>query len=132
MTPPSHSLEIRVATLEKIFAANFPKVMRSNQVATVELVQNIVCDEFNIRRELLLSECRVASIVWPRHICMALGVEFSGMSSNAIVTLFNRRDHSTVLHALKRVRHEEQMKKTTAAQIASIRRRVESAIAVWK
>lgn len=130
MTP--NNLEFRVATLEKIFAVSFPKATKRNQVAMVELVQNIVCDEFNIRRELLLSESRIASVVWPRHICMALGVEFSGMSSNAIASLFNRLDHSTVLHALKRVRHEEQMKKAAATQIALIRQRVESAIALWK
>jgi chromosomal replication initiation ATPase DnaA len=63
----------------------------------------VVCGHFNVNWERMLSPCRMASIVWPRHCAMTIAYELSSLSTPEVALVFNRLDHSTVIHAIQNV-----------------------------
>ncbi|WP_445148006.1 chromosomal replication initiator protein DnaA [Baekduia sp. Peel2402] len=69
---------------------------------TVERIQELVAEAFDITREELLSASRAARVAWPRQVAMYLTREHTHETLPAIGRQFGGRDHSTVLHACKR------------------------------
>ena len=70
---------------------------------TIEAIQRAVCAHFDITREELLSRSRAGRIVWPRQAAMYLSKELTERSLPTIGREFAGRDHTTVIHACKRV-----------------------------
>ena len=69
---------------------------------TVPAIQDAVCAVLGISRDELLSPSRSPNVTRARHLAMYLTRELSGLSLAQIAREF-RRDHSTVLHAVRRV-----------------------------
>jgi chromosomal replication initiator protein len=74
---------------------------------TIEQIQDAVCDHFSLTREELLSTSRAAKVAWPRQVAMYLAREHTEASLPAIGAAFAGRNHTTVMHAVKRT--EERM-----------------------
>ena len=74
------------------------------RLVTIENIQKTVADYFKIRMSELLSERRNRSLARPRQIAMALAKELTAHSLPEIGNAFGGRDHTTVLHACKRVK----------------------------
>jgi chromosomal replication initiator protein len=70
---------------------------------TIEAIQQAVCAHFGITREELLSRSRAGRIVWPRQAAMYLSKELTERSLPTIGREFAGRDHTTVMHACRRV-----------------------------
>ncbi|MBM3667930.1 MAG: chromosomal replication initiator protein DnaA [Actinobacteria bacterium] len=70
---------------------------------SVESIQDEVSRETEISRETMLSPARSAPVARARQIAMYLTREHTDLSLPEIARAFNRRDHTTVMHALKRV-----------------------------
>jgi chromosomal replication initiator protein len=68
---------------------------------TVDEIQELVCAEFEISRETLLSAERTARVAWARHVAMYLSREHTDHTLPAIGRAFGGRNHSTVLHACR-------------------------------
>jgi chromosomal replication initiator protein len=77
-------------------------VAQDKQV-TIENIQKIVANYFKIRVADLLSAKRTRSIARPRQIAMALAKELTKHSLPEIGSAFGGRDHSTVIHATRKV-----------------------------
>ena len=75
-----------------------------DKLVTVENIQKTVAEYFKIRVADLLSKRRSRSIARPRQIAMALAKELTTHSLPEIGDAFGGRDHTTVLHACRRVR----------------------------
>lgn len=120
--------ESRITELESIVAAKIPNAVLYYKCARVELIQKIVCDEFHIRRSLMLSGRRLQSIVWPRHIAMALSYELTGLGTPRLAKEFHVKDHSTILRAMEKMQDEVLCNKGKAAQVEVIRERVGRAL----
>jgi chromosomal replication initiator protein len=75
-----------------------------DKLVTVENIQKTVAEYFKIRVADLLSKRRNRSIARPRQIAMALAKELTTHSLPEIGDGFGGRDHTTVLHACRRVR----------------------------
>ena len=71
---------------------------------TVENIQKTVADYYKIRMADLLSKCRSRSVARPRQVAMALAKELTHRSLPEIGDAFGGRDHTTVLHACKRIK----------------------------
>jgi chromosomal replication initiator protein len=69
----------------------------------VERIQNAVADQLGVSREALLSPNRTAPVARARQIAMYLSRQLTDLSLPAIARAFKRRDHTTVLHAVRRV-----------------------------
>ena len=81
------------------------------RLITIENIQKTVADYFKVRVADLLSERRSRSVARPRQIAMALSKELTSHSLPEIGDAFGGRDHTTVLHACRRIkalRDEEQ------------------------
>ncbi len=70
---------------------------------TIDNIQKVVAEYFNIRVSDLLSRRKTRSVVRPRQIAMALAKELTSHSLPEIGTAFGGRDHTTVLHAQRKV-----------------------------
>ncbi len=74
-----------------------------DKLVTVENIQKTVAEYFKIRVSDLLSKRRSRSITRPRQLAMALSKELTSHSLPEIGDAFGGRDHTTVLHACRKV-----------------------------
>ena len=75
-----------------------------DRLVTIENIQKTVAEYFKIRVADLLSKRRSRSITRPRQIAMALAKELTSHSLPEIGDAFGGRDHTTVLHACRKVK----------------------------
>lgn len=73
------------------------------KLVTLESIQKTVAEYFKIRVSDLLAKKRTRSIARPRQIAMALAKELTSHSLPEIGESFGGRDHTTVLHACRKV-----------------------------
>ena len=76
--------------------------IQSRQVS-IDNIQKIVTDYYNIKLSDLLSNKRNRSLARPRQLSMSLAKELTTHSLPEIGDAFGGRDHTTVLHACKRI-----------------------------
>jgi chromosomal replication initiator protein len=74
------------------------------KLVTIDNIQKIVSEYFKIRIGELLSQRRSRSIARPRQIAMALAKDLTRHSLPEIGDAFGGRDHTTVLHACRRIK----------------------------
>ena len=73
------------------------------RLVSIQNIQKTVAEYFKIRVADLLSKKRTRSIARPRQIAMALAKELTNHSLPEIGDAFGGRDHTTVLHACRRI-----------------------------
>lgn len=74
-----------------------------DRLITIENIQKTVCEYYKIRIAELLSKRRHRSIARPRQMAMALCKELTQHSLPEIGDAFGGRDHTTVLHACRKI-----------------------------
>src|SRR5512133_191346 len=79
-----------------------------NRQISVENIQKTVADYYTIKVADMYSKKRPASIARPRQIAMYLAKELTQKSLPEIGELFGGRDHTTVLHAVRKIGGERQ------------------------
>ena len=79
-----------------------------NRQISVENIQKTVADYYKIKVADMYSKKRPASIARPRQIAMYLAKELTQKSLPEIGELFGGRDHTTVLHAVRKIAAERQ------------------------
>jgi chromosomal replication initiator protein len=91
-------------TLELAKSALRDLVALQDKLVTIENIQKTVAEYFKIRVADMLSKRRSRSIARPRQMAMALAKELTRHSLPEIGDAFGGRDHTTVLHACKRIK----------------------------
>jgi chromosomal replication initiator protein len=86
----------------------------SDRKITVEEIQRKVSDHYNIRLSDLIGPKRLRTFARPRQIAMYLSKQLTSRSLPEIGRRFGGRDHTTVMHGVRRI---EELK-TTDSQIA--------------
>ena len=98
-------------------------VFNQNRVITVDKIQNIVSNYFNIALSEMLSQRRSRPLARPRQIAMYLAKKMTTRSLPEIGRRFANRDHTTVIHAVKTItrlsEQDDEMKKNIS-QIKSL------------
>ncbi len=79
-----------------------------DRMVTIDNIQRTVADYYKIRVAELCSNSRLREIVRPRQMAMALAKELTTQSLPDIGEAFGGRDHTTVLHACRKVRELQQ------------------------
>ena len=74
-----------------------------DKLVSIENIQKTVAEYYKIRQADLLSKRRSRSIARPRQVAMALAKELTSHSLPEIGEAFGGRDHTTVLHASRKV-----------------------------
>jgi chromosomal replication initiator protein len=94
----------RPITLELVKEALRDLLALQEKLVTVENIQKTVAEYYKIRIADLLSKRRSRSIARPRQVAMALAKELTNHSLPEIGDAFGGRDHTTVLHACRRIK----------------------------
>jgi chromosomal replication initiator protein len=92
---------ITVSVADEVLKDLFPG--GSTRAITVEQVQAAVCEWFGMSQADLRGDKRPQSIAYPRHIAMYLCRELTDQSLPKIGAKFGGRDHSTVMHGVRRI-----------------------------
>ncbi len=74
-----------------------------DRLITIANIQKTVCEYYKMRISELLSKRRTRSIARPRQMAMALAKELTQHSLPEIGDAFGGRDHTTVLHACRKI-----------------------------
>lgn len=74
------------------------------KLVTIENIQKTVADYYKVRMADMVSKRRSRSVARPRQVAMALAKELTSHSLPEIGDAFGGRDHTTVMHACKRVK----------------------------
>jgi chromosomal replication initiator protein len=94
----------RPITLDLVKEALRDLLALQEKLVTVENIQKTVAEYYKIRIADLLSKRRSRSIARPRQVAMALAKELTNHSLPEIGDAFGGRDHTTVMHACRRVK----------------------------
>jgi chromosomal replication initiator protein len=93
----------------------------SEKVLSSQFIKETVAKYFNINKDDLASNKRSNEIAFPRQIAMYLCREVANMSYPKIGEDFGNRDHSTVMHACKKIEKEVKDKNNTKLIVESVK-----------
>ncbi len=93
----------RPITLEFAKDALRDLIAMQDRLVNVDNIQKTVAEYYKIRVADLLSDKRTRTITRPRQVAMALAKELTNHSLPEIGQMFGGRDHTTVLHATRKV-----------------------------
>jgi len=96
-----------------------------NKKIKIEEIQRIVARHYNVSRGDLLSSRRTANVVRPRQIAMYLAKVLTLRSLPEIGRRFGGRDHTTVLHAVRKIEHLVGNDTTLANEIETLKRQLQ-------
>ena len=102
--------------LGHIYRSGEPKRVR------IEDIQRIVARHYNVSKTELLSNRRTRTIVKPRQIAMYLAKVMTPRSLPEIGRRFGSRDHTTVLHAVRKIENLSGNDNTLAQELELLRR----------
>ena len=89
-------------------------------MVTIDEIQKVVADFFKIRIADMFSKRRPANIARARQVAMFLAKELTQKSFPEIGDAFGGRDHTTVMHAAKRITELRQQDPELNRQIHAI------------
>ncbi|NVK34773.1 MAG: chromosomal replication initiator protein DnaA [Rhodobacteraceae bacterium] len=95
---------------------------RENRTIKIDDIQNVVCKHFNLSKTDLLSACRARNLSLPRQIAMYLAKSMTPRSLPEIGKKFGGRDHTTVLHAVRKIEAQSQEDKALNKELTLLKR----------
>jgi chromosomal replication initiator protein len=91
----------------------------------IEDIQRVVARQYNVSRSDLLSSRRTANIVRPRQVAMYLAKTLTLRSLPEIGHRFGGRDHTTVLHAVRKIEALVAKDVTLSEEVESLKRQLQ-------
>jgi chromosomal replication initiator protein len=98
----------------------------SDRKITVEEIQRKVSDHYNIRLSDMIGTKRVRSYARPRQIAMYLSKQLTTRSLPEIGRRFGGRDHTTVIHGVRRIQDLKEKDSQIADDLELLRRALEA------
>jgi chromosomal replication initiator protein len=113
------TLETTQEVLHDLLRANDRRI-------TIEEIQKKVAEHFNIRLADMHSARRARQVARPRQVAMYLAKQLTSRSLPEIGKKFGGRDHTTVIHAVKKVEELRDADQNFAEDVELLRRMLES------
>ena len=88
-------------------------------------IKQAVASQWGITVKTMAKECRVESIVFPRQVAMYLTNRIVGLNQTHIGAIFHR-EHTTVSHAIKRVRNRMETDRTVEKRVRGIMKQLDA------
>lgn len=114
-------------TIEMAEKAIVEVALQKEKVISADYIQEIVSKYFNIDKKDLISTKKSNDIVHPRQIAMYLCREIGQMSFPKIGEEFGKRDHTTVMHAYKKIENEIEENTNTKLVVESVKNIIKEA-----
>jgi len=113
------TMEMAQEVLQDLLRANDRRI-------TIEEIQKRVAAHYNIRMADMHSARRARNVARPRQVAMYLSKQLTPRSLPEIGRKFGGRDHTTVMHAVKRIEELRQTEASLAEDIDLLRRTLEA------
>lgn len=97
-----------------------------DKLVTIENIQKTVAEYYKIKVADLLSKRRTRSLARPRQVAMALAKELTNHSLPEIGNAFGGRDHTTVLHAFRKIQELRDTNSDMAEDFVNLMRTLSS------
>ena len=107
----------------KAILSSIIKTPKNRSISPQQIIKT-VADFYNIKPQQLFEKNRKKEIAFPRQIAMYLMREESKFSFPSIGEKFSNRDHTTVLHACKKINRELQENESLEEEISTIKDRL--------
>ena len=120
LTGQQIGLEMAEAALRDLLRAREPKKVK------IEDIQRVVSKHFNVTKADLLSARRTRTVVRPRQIAMYLAKALTPRSLPEIGRRFGNRDHTTVLHAVRKIEEMASADRGFADEIEMLKRMLDA------
>ena len=115
--------EISVEMAECVLASSIQ--LKKKQI-TIELIQQKVCDYYNMDVKLLQSKTRKREIALARQISMYLAKKYTEYPLSHIGSRLGGKDHATVHYACKMISQQVEIDKSLRAQVDEIEQSLKS------
>lgn len=109
-------------TMEMAEQAINDMIKQKDSVMSIEYIQDCVCKYFNITQKDLESSQRSNDITYPRQIGMYLCRILTNESFPKIGQSFGKRDHTTVMHAFKKIEKDIKENQNTKLIVESVKK----------
>ena len=119
LTGQSVTLEMAEREVRDLIRPQEPKRVK------IEDIQRIVARQYNVSRADLLSSRRTANVVRPRQVAMYLAKTLTLRSLPEIGRRFGGRDHTTVLHAVRKIENLVNIDTALAEEIELLKRQLQ-------
>lgn len=106
-------------------------VVHSRRDLSIEEIQKVVCDFFDIPDDLLRGKSRIKEVAFARQMAMYLSKQMTRYSLKSIGLHFGGRDHTTVIHAVRTIEEllrNGQKNERVVEAVESLKRKIEIAI----
>ncbi len=118
MTGAPPSIESTNAHLRRIIRV-------PTQSLDLPAIQKAVASHFGIKLSELMSQDRSQRLVIPRHIAMYLSRELLGSATTEIAEAFGKKNHTTVMHAVEKVKELMEKDASTRAIVNELKRKLD-------
>jgi chromosomal replication initiator protein len=116
----------RAITLESTQEVLHDLLRANDRRVTIDEIQKKVAEHYNIRLADMHSARRARAVARPRQVAMYLAKQLTSRSLPEIGRKFGGRDHTTVMHAVKKVEELRGSDPTFAEDIELLRRMLEN------
>ncbi len=96
-------------------------VLQKEKVISADYIQEVVAKYYNIDKKDLVSTKKSNDIVYPRQIAMYLCRSIGQMSFPKIAEEFNKKDHTTIMHAYKKIEKDIKDNSNTKMIVESVK-----------
>ena len=87
---------------------------------SVQMIQEIVCNYFNLDQAVIQTRSRKRESVQARQITMYLAKKYTDCSFSHIGKIVGKKDHATVLHACKTIKDQMETSKSFRSSVEEI------------
>lgn len=112
------TMDLAVRELQNVISPD-----KQNEV-TPQLIIDVVSEHFQITPEQMKSKSRSSEIAKPRQIAMYLCKNMTDISLDGIGSLLGGRDHSTIIHGIKKIGEEYESTEATRSLIDTIKKKI--------
>jgi chromosomal replication initiator protein len=112
------TMEVAEKELANIITPDKPREI------TPQLIIEVVSEHFHITVDQMISKNRSSDIARPRQIAMYLCKNMSSTSLDTVGALLGGRDHSTIIHGVKKITEEYDTNENTRALIETIKKKI--------
>ena len=114
----SITMEIAQKELQNIITPDKPREI------TPQLIIEVVTEHFNISMDQMISRSRSSDIARPRQIAMYLCKTMTDSSLDVIGSFLGGRDHSTIIHGIRKIADEYEVNDNTKTLIDTIKKKI--------
>ena len=91
---------------------------------TPNMIADVVCEHYGVKLSMVASRKKNTECVVPRHVIMYMCREYTDATLDSIAKLLNKKDHSTVMHGVDKVKEDLENNEDLRSNINIIKKKL--------